>query len=334
MEALSENDKSIVEWINFFYGGTSLVFPSLLRSMIRATPGRELFAADFSKIEVAVLWWASDNKPGLKILAEGLDPYKYMAAANKGCDYSEIGDEGDDRQLGKAQVLGCGFGMGWKRFREAAWETYRLKLTDAQSKDAVKNYRTQNAAVPEVWKAYEKAAIDAVKNPGEIFSAGKCRFKVERDFLWVRLPSGRPLAYAFPQISWRMREFEVEETIIDDDGNETVITRTETRGPYETLEFYAVNSKTKKWGLERTWGGTLCENVVQAMARDLMASALLRLEKAGYTALFQVHDEIVCEREIAKGTIEEFTKIMTLKPKWAAGLPVEAKGWSGPRYKK
>ena len=131
-----------------------------------------------------------------------------------------------------------------------------------------------------------------------------------------------------------MRDFEVVETLIDDFGKEIKMSRTETRGPFKTLEFYAVNSKTKKWGLERTWGGSLTENFVQACARDLMASALLRLEKSGYQVLFQVHDEIVCEKEIGQGNLADFIKIMCLKPRWALGLPVEAGGWVGKRYRK
>lgn len=335
-------DESVVEWIKFFHGDTALVFSSLIRSMIQASPGKELFAADFSKIEVAVLWWMAGNEPGLKVLAAGRDPYIYQASANLGKTYEEIdqavkADETwakDARQLAKAQVLGCGFGMGWSKFQLTAHDVYRLKLGDKQSREAVASYREANAAVPELWKAYEQAALNAVEAPGEEFYAGKCRFEVDDGFLWVTLPSGRPLAYAAPQVSWRMRDFDVVETSIDDDGKEVKTTRTETRGPFKTLEYYAVNSKTKKWGLERNWGGGLTENFIQATARDLMASALLRLEKSGYQVLFQVHDEIVCEKEVGQGNLTDFIKIMCLKPRWALGLPVEAGGWVGKRYRK
>lgn len=324
------------EFLKILYGqDLSILFSALLRNMICASPGRELFAADFSKIEVAVLWWAAENRPGLRILKDGKDPYKYQAAMNMNRAYEEIADEGDDRQLGKAQVLGCGFGMGWKKFQQTAWDVYRLKLTDEQSKKAVKAYREANAAVPELWRAYEDAAIKAVEcSNGDSYFAGQCSFQVREGFLWSRLPSGRSLAYAEPRIAWRMREFEVEETIIDEDGTERKVTKKEIKGPYKTLEFMAVNSKTKKWSLERTWGGTLTENMVQAMARDLMMSALVRLEKSDYRVMFAVHDEGVCEREIGQGSVEEFTRIMTRPPKWAAGLPIEAKGYVASRYRK
>jgi DNA polymerase len=106
-------------------------------------------------------------------------------------------------------------------------------------------------------------------------------------------------------------------------------------GPRKTLEFWAVNSKTKKWMPERTWGGTLTENIVQATARDLMMPAIWRLEQRGYQALLTVHDEALTERTIGEGDLAEFTKIMCERPKWGdANLIVEAKGWKGPRYRK
>lgn len=300
------------EMLQILYGDSlAILFSAILRNMIVPTQGHELFVADFSKIEVAVLWWLADNEPGLKILRSGKDPYKYMAAANTNRLYEAIEDEGDDRQLGKAQVLGCGFGMGPPKFQKTAWDMYRLKLTLEQAQLAVANYRQANAAVPALWKAYEKAAVQAVETGG-VYYAGQCKFFVKDRFLWIQLPSGRRLAYRDPQISWRETEF----------------------GPRKTLEFWAVNSKTKKWALERTWGGTITENIVQAVARDLMMPAMVRLEKSGYKALLMVHDEGITEKPIGKGSIDEFVNIMCEPPPWGRGLPLEAKGWKGPRYRK
>lgn len=302
------------DMLRILYGDSlAILFSSILRNMIIPTEGYELFVADFSKIEVAVLWWLAGNEPGLKILRAGLDPYKYMAAANTGRNYQDIPDEGDDRQLGKAQVLGCGFGMGAPKFQKTAWDMYRLALTDEQSKMAVDNYRKANAAVPVLWKQYEGAAVAALECADDRGTrAGKCDFLIKDKFLWVTLPSGRRLAYREPQIAWRETDY----------------------GARKTLEFWAVNSKTKKWAIERTWGGTLTENIVQAVARDLMMLAIVNLEKAGYQALLTVHDEALCEAEIGKGNLDEFTRLMCSAPKWAHGLPLEAKGWQGPRYRK
>jgi DNA polymerase len=306
--------KEDTETLKLLYGeNLSVLFSSILRNMIVPSVGKELFVADFSKIEVAVLWWLAGNKSGLRILNSGKDPYKYQAAANKGIAYDDVADEGDDRQLGKCQVLGCGFGMGWAKFQQTAMNApYNLKLSDEQSKSAVYAYREANPAVPQLWKNYEYAALQAIEDKKSV-TVNFCRFSVERKFLWITLPSGRRLAYREPSVGMRETDW----------------------GEQKTIEFWAVNSKTKKWSQERTWGGTLTENVVQAVARDLMMPAMLRLEKAGYQALLMVHDEGICEKEIGNGSIEEFVRILCERPKWAnKDLPLDAKGWKGPRYRK
>lgn len=321
-----------VETLKLIYGDNlSILFSSILRNLILPSDGCELFVADFAKIEVAVLWWLAGNVLGLKILSEGMDPYKYQASANTGKRYEDIGDDSDDRQLGKGQILGAGFGIGWRKFKKYAWDFYRLLLTDKQAKDAVKSYRESNPSVPEMWGNFERAAIEAVESKRTIVT-NKCKFFCRGKFLWVVLPSGRSLAYAYPQVAWRVREYEVDEI---DPVTKLTHTVKKLTTPKKTLEFWAVNSKTKKWALERTWGGTLTENIVQAVARDLMAHSLLNLERKGYKTLLQVHDEILTENKIGKGNLKEFKDIMCTKPAWADSfLPLDAKVWSGPRYRK
>lgn len=309
------------ETLKLFYGDNlALVFSSILRNMLIPSKGHDLYVSDFSKIEVAVLWWLAGNEAGLEVLRSGKDPYIYQASKNMDKSYEEIeravnAEEKwalDARQLGKAQILGCGFGMGATKFKTTAWEMYRLTLTETQSKEAVGNYREANSEVPSLWKNYERAAVMAIEKR-KLYKVGKCKFWVENRFLWVELPSGRRLAYREPKLTMRQTEW----------------------GEQQTIEFMAVNSKTKKWGPERTWGGTLTENIVQAVARDLMMWATLRLEAKGYRALLMVHDEGLCEKEIGMGSVKEFTSIMCELPPWAdKSLPLDAKGWKGKRYKK
>jgi DNA polymerase len=295
-----------------FYFGQSLgiVFSALLRNMIIPDQGYEMFVADFSKIEVAVLWWLADNDVGLNMLTSGDDPYVLQAIDNTGKDKSDI--TSDDRQLGKAQILGGGFGIGWVKFQKTAWDMYRLKLTDDQSKSAVNGYRKLHSAVPSLWREYEKCAVNAIENKGESFTTNKCAFTVEKDFLWVTLPSGRKLAYREPQISWRETDY----------------------GPRKTVEFMGLDKSKKKLQLERTWGGVFTENIVQATARDLMMPSMLRLEKAGYQGLMSVHDEGLTQREKGTGSVDKFINIMCEIPPWGKGLPLEANGWVGDRYRK
>ena len=310
IENILECSREMLELI--YSENLGLLFSAVLRNIIIPTEEHELYVADFAKIEVAVLWWLAGNEPGLKILRSGKDPYKYMAAANTHRKYEDIPDDGNERQLGKAQVLGCGFGMGHAKFKLTAWTMYRLSLTETQSRQAVSSYRSANAAVPKLWKAYENAAIAAVDQEGKTFKAGKCKFCVHSKFLWVELPSKRRIAYRDPRVTNHVSDY----------------------GERRTLEFWAPNSKTKKWNQERTWGGSLTENIVQAVARDLLMSGLVRLEKANYIPLFSVHDEGICERRAGEGSVEEFSKILCEVPAWGEGLPIDAKGWTGPRYRK
>lgn len=304
--------------LKVLYGDSlGMLFSSILRNMILPSPGCELFVGDYSKIEVAVLWYLADNLIGIGWLKDGLDPYKVQAAENVGVTYEDIDDESDDRQLGKAQILGCGFGMGKDKFKTTAYEMYRLNLTEGQSKKAVESYRKTHFRVEELWYEYQEAMTTALKEQTTTF-AGKCEFsyKVDRrrrtQFLWVTLPSGRKLAYANPEIIKYETEFGVK----------------------TGLQYWGVKNQ-KQWLPERTWGGKITENIVQATARDLMAPAMLRCENAGYTALLNVHDEMITEKKIGEGSVEEFIKIICKRPKWADdNLVIEAKGWKGPRYKK
>ncbi len=319
--AAVENVKECdADTLKLLYGDSlPVLFSSILRNMLIPEDGYELFVADFSKVEVAVLWWLAGHEKGLEILRSGKDPYIFQAAANLGKTYEEVeraikNDEQwaiDARQLGKAQILGCGFGMGWERFLDTAYDQYRLKLIETQSRRAVSDYREANAPVPELWRNYEQAAIKAIEEPVTV-SVGKSQFFCRDSFLWIALPSGRRLAYREPRTVWRETEY----------------------GPRKAIEFMGVNPKTKKWSSERTWGGVLVENVTQATARDLMMPAMVRLEKAKYRALLMVHDEGLCERKKGHGSIEEFRALMCRQPSWAPGLPIDAKGWAGPRYRK
>jgi DNA polymerase len=297
--------------------------------MIIPSPGFELFVADFSKIEVAVLWWLADHHRGLEILRSGLDVYKVQAAENLQCSYEEISDDGIERQTAKAQILGCGFRMSWKKFKDSSLSVYRLKLTNRQAFEAVKNYRNSHQPVTELWDQYENAAILAVES-GQPQRAGKCEFTLNNGFLWIQLPSGRKLAYRSPEIVMRS----VSYVSLEEDSKGQEIEVEKVSKPKKTLQFMGLDKTKKALQPEFTHGGVLTENIVQATARDLMMPALLRLEERGYRVLLSVYDEGVCEREKGKGKVDEFIKILCQLPPWAEGLPLEAKGWSGPRYRK
>lgn len=328
--AMVENVATLdLETLKILYGEKlPLVFSAILRNMIIPADGCKIAAADLSQVEVIVLWWLADNKPGLDVIRAGLDVYIDQASSNTGIPYAEIPKEGNMRQLGKAQILGCGFRMSWKKFKDTAWSMYRLKLTSRQSADAVKNYRKKHVAVTELWDAYEDAAVMAVENPGRAVLAGKCRFIVENGFLWITLPSGRRLAYREPSIVMRTIQYTALEE--GQDGEDVEVEK-ESK-PKPTVQFWGLDKSKKKLQIEFLHGGIITENIVQAVARDCMMTSLLELERREYRVRLSVYDEAVVDRE--EVDLDEIIDVLCAPPKWAPGIPLKANGWVGPRYRK
>lgn len=292
------------EWVTAVWGVEPPAFvSSVLRGMLTAHAGKVLAGADYSSIEARVVLWLAKD-PGVELFASGADIYIETAKS--------IAHDAT-RALGKQAVLGCGFGMGPTKF-QATCEGYGMDVDMPLAERAVAAYRSRFAKVPMLWRALEKAAIAAVKNPGRTFRTNASttvpvsfRYDGER-FLMCRLPSGRVLYYPFPELE---------------------------PGRYgEQLTYMGVDSTTKAWRREHTYGGKICENVVQAIARDLMAAALLRLEAADYPVVLTVHDEAVCEipAPATMQDVEAVEVIMCELPDWAAGLPVAAEGFIGRRY--
>jgi DNA polymerase len=289
------------------------ILASLLRSMITASPGHRLMGADFAQIEARVLAWIAEQDDLLDLFASGGKVYEDMAAYIFGVPLSEVTPE--QRQIGKNTVLGCGYQMGAARYREQAREQTGIDIGDDLSLQAVEGYRAKNHRIKQFWWDIETAAKSAVLRPGTVAHVGRegaIRFTKRGRFLWCVLPSGRPLAYADPIIKMRETQW----------------------GPKRGLQCMGVNSVTKQWRVTHLYGGHLTENVVQAMARDLMASAMLRVEKRGYPVVLTVHDEVLADVPEDHGSIEEFEALMRVRPRWARGLPVAADAWEGRRYRK
>jgi DNA polymerase len=301
-------------WIDAFYGPPLGVVSDCLRGMLIASPGLELIAADFAAIEARVLAWLAGQRDLIRLFAMGGDAYCHMAAEIYGRSADAIAKGSVERQLGKQAVLGCGYGLGAPKFRTTCAKA-GIQIDEALAERVVQTYRTTNGRIVALWRELERAALRAVEQPGLIVSAsaGRVRFRIKGDFLWLILPSGRPLAYAKPRIEDR----------------ET---------PWGELRpqvtYLGVNSITRAWERQSAYGGKWTENVVQAVARDLLAAAMLRLEKAGYPIVLTVHDEIVAEVPAGSGSVEEFEAIMCQLPDWATGCPVAAEGWRGLRYRK
>lgn len=348
-----------LEGLKLLYGENLMpLFSSVLRGMFIATKGKELFVEDYNAIETRVLWWLAGYEKGLEIFRTGRDPYREMAAAIFKISILEVTDE--QRQVGKAAVLGCGYQMGWKKFISAAWDVYRAKVDEDLAKLAVSIYRELHYPVTELWDNYNNAAIFAVENPGKVYRVGAVKFFVRSSFLWVELPSGRRLAYKDPSVEMGLTIVMVKENDTAYCSSASMFREYLEKGytkksefSSKRLKYFAINHKAKKedcpipgvkWTRETTYGGKLTENIVQAVSRDILAETIVRAEETGFDVLMHSHDELVCEAPIGKFKTEldskgvlycpKYRKVLETLPTWAEGLPLKTGGWTANRYKK
>ena len=271
---------------------------SCVRGMFIAAPGHDLIVADYAAIEARVLMWFCGETEAVKMFREGADIYVDMAKKIS---------KAAPRQLGKQAILACGYGMGSNKF-QATCKSYHIDVSQELAGKAVGSYRSAYPKVVSMWYAQERAAIQAVSKGNEVVCGGVL-WAVRGDFLWCRLPSGRNLAYHKPEIK------------VQEDAQ-------------PRLTYMTTDSMTKKYIRKDTYGGKLIENITQAIARDILAAALLNAEVAGYKAVMHVHDEIVVEVPEGFGSEREFEQIICAVPAWARGCPINAEAWRGKRYRK
>lgn len=294
----------------------AIVVSSLLRSMIVSREGYVLRSGDYSQIEARVLAWIAGQDDLVQLFAGGGKVYEDMASFIFGIPVEKILKDSFERQIGKNSILGSGFQMGWQRFQEQVKEQTGIDISDELAMKAINGYRTKNDRIQAFWDDIYTAAYNATTQPGRAFRCGRdecIRFKVYQDVLWCTLPSGRHLAYNLPEIEERETPW----------------------GEWRpTLTYCGITGPARRWERVSTYGGHLTENVVQAIARDCMAEAWLRLEVAGYPIIMTVHDELVAEVPEGHGSQEEFERILATRPAWAQDLPIEVEGWEGHRYRK
>lgn len=295
-------DGADADTIDFVHGKPLAVVSSLLRPCFRAAPGHTFAVCDFAAIEARVVAWLAGQKDILDVFASGEDVYVFTA--------NRIGS--DDRQLGKVAVLGLGFGMGSVKFVDAA-KTYGITLTDERAQEVVSAWRKANSKIVSFWYDLERAARAAIERDDET-EVGKCRVRMARGKLagsmLIILPSGRHLVYRNARLEF-----------VDGKSN---------------ITFDGTNQYTRNWEAVRTYSGKLAENVTQAVARCLLADAMLRMEQQGLNIVASIHDEVVCEVAENNGAdaLDAMKQIMATGPAWAKGLPLGGAGWFGPRYGK
>ena len=296
--------------VDILQGPPVEVISSLLRAMFHSPEGKALVAADYSSIEARVLAWLAGEKRLLTTFAYGDDVYRLMASSIYGVEVGRVTRR--QRQVGKMAVLGCGYSMGAERFREQCAQAGIL-IDEEQARFIVKSYRKSNPCITELWKKIEAAAVKTVQSRiAHICGGGRISFEMKDQVLRMILPSGRAINYHKPKI-----------ISVETPWNELA----------PALIYHGINTVTRKWTEQRTYGGKLVENAA-AIARDILAEAMIRMESEGWNIILSVHDELIAECDEKFADLEEFTQLMAVVPKWASGCPIEAEGWISKRYKK
>jgi DNA polymerase len=281
----------------------------IARAMICAAPGHRLFIGDFSGIESRVLALVSDQQSKLDQWAkfdrtqDPTDEPYFIFGLRCGQSTERA------RPIGKIADLAFGFQGG-----PGAWD--RLAPDDDTTSDADKRryqqiWRRMHPQTVQFWGGINRAAINAVRKPGTTFKYKRLSFSYDKTFLRLNLPAGRSLAYPFPRLA------------TDKFGNAMVMFKDNAGGKWVDCRYG-----------QGAYGGLWTENVIQAVSRDLLAAAMLRLETAGYHIVLHVHDEIVAEVPIDFGSLEGFQHLITTLPTWADGLPIAAKVRAGARFSK
>lgn len=282
----------------------------LIRSVIMAPDNQKLIVSDFSSIENRVIAWLAGDESTLEDFRNGIDQYKKAATEIYGCSLEEVQKE--QRQLGKIAILSCGFGGGAGTFKHVCSESWGIQLSDDEAKAIVDSYRKLYSLIVKMWYAMYDKAMRAIAT-GEVTKYNHIQFRLMKDFLYMRLPSGRLLAYYKPELRKVMTPWGQEKLAFTHMGT---------------------NTYTRKWERLSVTPGRLTENATQAVARDFLTEAMVRVKNMGYKTVATVHDEIITQVPIDFSNIENLNKIISVNPSWALDCPIEAAGFEAKRYKK
>lgn len=293
------------------YPNVTQVLSELIRTAFIASPGHTLHVCDFSAIEARVIAWVAGENWVLDVFRNGGDIYCATASQMFGVPVEKHGANSHLRQKGKISVLALGYGGGVAALE--AMGGSRLGLTEYEQRETVKLWRDANPHIVRLWAIIEKAAISAIKTGNTVTIHRGITVGYRWGMLLITLPSGRTLCYPRARVG-----------IEHNDG---------WRGDHEIIEYEGVNQTTKKWETSRTYGGKLTENVVQAIARDILGAVLLRARAENLPVVFHVHDEAVIEAPINR-PLSDVEALFSTPIDWCRDLPLKGAGYSTPYYLK
>lgn len=289
--------------VESIYGNTPDVLSQLIRTMLVPKEGCEFIVADFSAIEARVLAWEAEEQWVLDAFENGEDLYCATASQMFHVPVVKHGVNGELRQKGKIATLACGYGGSSGAL--ISMGALQMGLKEEELPEIIDSWREANPKIVQYWWDVEEAAMTAYKTKKRS-EVGKIAFAFWSGILWMVLPSGRRLAYLKPR-------------------------KQPNRFGRMSLTYAGVG-QNHKWSRQETYSGRLVENATQAIARDILAEAMARMEDYGLNIVGHVHDEVIIEAPIGKYTVDEVCKLMAVKPEWCKDLPLSAAGYLAPSY--
>ena len=293
------------ELLDTLFASVPGTLSELIRTAFIPKDGCRFLVADFSAIEARVLAWLANEEWVLEEFRGKGKIYEATASRMFHIPQESIvkgNPNYEYRQKGKQATLSCGYGGG-----VGALKAMGAKMPEEEMQPLVDAWRAANPNIVAFWNALDRAARTVIRKKTSA-RVGKVTLYWQDDKMFMRLPSGRNLCYQSPHF-------------------------TEKRFGSDAIGYYAPNA-AGQMVVQETFGGKLAENATQAIARDILAHALLTLEKNGYPVIFHVHDEAVIEMPIGQGGLEEACRLMAIAPDWAEDLPLRADGYECAYYQK
>lgn len=296
------------EDMEVLFGDLPFVFSQLIRTAFIAPEGMTFAVSDFSAIEARVIAWLAGEQWRLDVFRQGGDIYCASASQMFHLPVEKHGINGHLRQKGKVAELALGYQGGFGAMK-------RMDTTGSIPDDEIpiiiQNWREASPKICKLWYTMEAAAKTCIKERRPIKIQHGIVFSYEDGILFIKLPSGRRIAYWDAKLQTM------------DDGR-------------EHITYAGVDQDTKKWGRQETYGGKLVENVVQAIARDCLATDIMRVQEKGYNIVMHVHDEMIVEvpEDDAENAFRRISESMSTPIPWAPDLPLRGDGYMTKHYKK
>ncbi|MEJ8752367.1 DNA polymerase [Lagierella sp. ICN-221743] len=291
------------ETMEILYESPSDILSQLIRTAFIPKEGTRFIISDFSAIEARVLAWLAGEQWVLDAFENGEDIYCRTASRMFGVPVEKHGVNGHLRQKGKIATLACGYQGALGALK--AMGGIEMGLSEDELQSIVDSWREANPNIVSLWWDIDSVVKRVVKTRSKE-GYKNLVISYEKGILFIELPSKRRLAY--PKAKIGTNRF----------GGESIV--------YEGIVV------GNKWDKIESYGGKFVENIVQAIARDILAEAMMRLEKKGFNIVMHIHDEVVIESDLS--SIEEINEIMSIVPSWAPGLILDADGFESEFYKK